>query len=71
MQNGLNSCWYPFHTAYTDASRIEWEFLVTVCPGSSYLFYIVTYYIKWVTTFGQTVYDQIQSMIFSLQKLKY
>ena len=22
----------------------------TVCPGSSYPFYIVTYYIKWVTT---------------------
>ena len=22
----------------------------TVCPGSSYSFYIITYYIKWVTT---------------------
>ena len=27
----------------------------TVCPRSSVPFYVETYYIKWVTTFGQTV----------------
>ena len=26
------------------------QIVVTVCPGSSDPFYIVTYYIKWVTT---------------------
>ena len=29
--------------------------LLTMCPGSSYPFYLVSYYIKWVTTPGHTV----------------
>ena len=37
--------------------------MFTVCPGSSDLFYIVTYYIKWVTTswtYSISVFNTIQ-----------
>ena len=35
----------------------------TVCLGSSDPFYIETYYIKWVTTTGHTVYDHIENNV--------
>ena len=36
--------------------EFTWYDIYTVCPRSSDPFYIVTYYIKWVTTFGHTVF---------------
>ena len=38
------------HTEVSFLDKIYWP-LFTVCPGSSDPLYIVTYYIKWVTTF--------------------
>ena len=36
-------------------TRLEVTFSITVCPGSSDLFYIVTNYIKWVLLPGHAV----------------
>ena len=35
---------------YTPLRKCKTYCDITVCPGSSYPFYIVSYYIKWVTT---------------------
>ena len=39
-----------FIPAILDVSNEQTHKLFTVCPGSSDPFYILTYYIKWVTT---------------------
>ena len=39
-----------FSGSYQRTGKCQFRILHTVCPGSSDPFYIVTYYLKWVTT---------------------
>ena len=64
------SCKYKFLLSVTEwklctvcPRSLDPIYLVTFCPGSSDIFNIVTYYIKWVTILGHTVYEMGQDFL--------